>query len=62
MINRMNKLLRAMKGLGAVLGVRESKKTRISPLVVERERFEREVRDQFVKLKEKGLGIRVFTL
>jgi len=51
-----------MKGLGAVLGVRESKKTRISPLVVERERFEREVRDQFVKLKEKGLGIRVFTL
>ena len=38
------------------------KKGRKSPFTVERERFERDVRDQFLKLKEKGLGIHVFTL
>lgn len=35
---------------------------RVSPLVSERKRFEEEVRQQFLKLKEKGLGIHVFTL
>lgn len=35
---------------------------RVSPHRLERERFEGEVRNQFLKLKEKGLGIRVFTL
>ncbi|OGG13614.1 hypothetical protein A2875_00415 [Candidatus Gottesmanbacteria bacterium RIFCSPHIGHO2_01_FULL_46_14] len=35
---------------------------RKSPVVTERERFERDVKDQFLKLKEKGLSIPVFTL
>lgn len=37
-------------------------KGRVSPLKAERRRFEEEMRGQFLKLKEKGLGIRVFTL
>ncbi len=39
-----------------------SKQKRVSPLVSERKRFEGEVREQFLKLREKGLGIHVFTL
>lgn len=38
------------------------RKKRVSPVTQERERFEREVKDQFLKLKEKGLSIPVFTL
>lgn len=38
------------------------KKSRVSPLSRERERFEEEVKDQFQKLKDKGLSIPVFTL
>ncbi|MBI3576588.1 hypothetical protein HY086_00940 [Candidatus Gottesmanbacteria bacterium] len=38
------------------------KKSRVSPLSRERERFEEEAKDQFKKLKEKGLSIPVFTL
>lgn len=49
-----------MKALLALLGL--SKKARIVPLKAERKRFEEEMRGQFLKLKEKGLGIRVFTL
>lgn len=52
---QMKKLLLAFLGLGK--GAK-----RVSPLAVERRRFEEEVRGQFIKLKEKGLGIRVFTL
>ena len=51
----MKKLLLALLGLG-------KKKDRLSPLKAERQRFEEEMRGQFLKLKEKGLGIRVFTL
>ncbi|MBI3343145.1 hypothetical protein HY032_03235 [Candidatus Gottesmanbacteria bacterium] len=59
----MKKLLLALLGLGAVLkGSRHSHKSRVSPLTAERRRFEEEMRGQFLKLKEKGLGIRVFTL
>jgi len=46
-------------GLGAVFG---QAKTRKSPLREERERFESDVKDQLLKLKEKGLSIPVFTL
>ncbi|MBI5449378.1 hypothetical protein HY948_03625 [Candidatus Gottesmanbacteria bacterium] len=46
-------------GLGWKMG---GKMKRISPLVEERRRFEADVRDQFRKLKEKGLSIPVFTL
>lgn len=46
----------------SVLGISAPRKGRVSPHRLERERFEGEVRNQFLKLKEKGLGIRVFTL
>jgi hypothetical protein len=48
------------QGLATLLGKREVK--RQSPLTAERQRFESEVHEQFVKLKEKGLSIPVFTL
>lgn len=51
----MKKLLLAFLGLGKVA-------KRVSPHRLERERFEGDARNQFLKLKEKGLGIRVFTL
>lgn len=35
---------------------------RLSPLAQERIAFEQEVREQFVKLKEKGISIPIFTL
>ncbi len=54
------KLLLKQMGLGSKLG--ENSKTRISPLVRERQRFEEEVRKQFMELKKKGISIPVFTL
>ncbi len=33
-----------------------------SPLALEREQFVKEMKDQFVQLNKKGLGIAVFTL
>lgn len=50
------------RGAGGVLGWRPAHKSRVSPVAIERRRFEDEVRGQFLKLKEKGLGISVFTL
>ena len=38
------------------------KNERKSPVARERERFEADVKEQFQKLKEKGLSIPVFTL
>jgi hypothetical protein len=38
------------------------KDKRKSPMTSERERFEAEVKEQFQKLKDKGLSIPVFTL
>jgi len=38
------------------------KTKRKSPIAQERERFEAEVKEQFQKLKDKGLSIPVFTL
>ena len=46
-------------GLGKLT---RDKGSRVSPIVRERERFEEEVREQFKKLKEKGISIPVFTL
>ena len=48
------------RGLASLLG--RGKVERQSPLAAERIRFEKEVHEQFVKLKEKGLSIPVFTL
>ena len=48
------------QGFASLLG--RGKMKRVSPLAAERMRFEREVHEQFVKLKEKGLSIPVFTL
>lgn len=56
---KVKALLQAL-GLGLLWG--RDKVSRTSPLVRERERFEEEVREQFKKLKEKGLSIPVFTL
>ena len=48
------------RGLASLLG--RGKVERLSPLAQERMRFEKEVHEQFVKLKEKGISIPVFTL
>lgn len=53
------KLLLHRLGLGGLLGVKTERK---SPIARERERFEAEVKEQFQKLKDKGLSIPVFTL
>jgi hypothetical protein len=37
-------------------------KKRVSPAVQDVKRFERDARDQFIQLKNKGLSIPVFTL
>jgi len=47
-------------GLRALLG--RGRKVQPSPIAEERERFTQEVREQLLKLKEKGLSIPVFTL
>jgi len=52
----------ASGGLGWLRVIFSGKKRRVSPLVEERERFEQEVKEQFLKLKEKGLSIPIFTL
>jgi hypothetical protein len=49
------KLLLARLGFGG-------KTERQSPITAERKRFEAEVKEQFQKLKDKGLSIPVFTL
>lgn len=54
------KLLLKQMGLGSMVG--DSTKARVSPMVKERQRFESEVRRQFVELKKKGISIPVFTL
>lgn len=50
-----------LKKFFAHLGFK-SKVERKSPIARERERFEAEVKEQFQKLKEKGISIPVFTL
>ena len=55
------------RGLASLLGRglpagRQGRIQRLSPLAQERIRFESEVHEQFVKLKEKGISIPVFTL
>jgi len=54
------KLLLKQMGLGSKSGV--NPKSRVSPLVRERQHFEEEVRRQFIELKKKGISIPVFTL
>lgn len=50
-------------GLDKVLRLISWRKAgRVSPLTRERQEFEADVKEQFQKLKEKGLGIAVFTL
>jgi len=54
MFNRMG------LGLASILG--KGSKQRESPVTRERERFEKDVKEQFLKLKEKGISIPIFTL
>ncbi len=64
------KLSRAYLGFSVQGGVKgyisslfgHGRKVRKSPLTEERERFELDVRDQLMKLKEKGISIPIFTL
>ena len=56
------KLLLANMGLGISRIFGFGKKQRISPLQTEEQRFGEEGKDQFLKLKEKGLSIPIFTL
>lgn len=64
------KLLLAQMGFSGLAGVKgffaflfgKRKEMRQSPSTQERERFEREVKQEFLKLKEKGLSIPIFTL
>lgn len=64
------KLLLASMGFPAQGGVKgyiaslfgRGKQTRQTPQTQERERFEKEVKQEFLKLKEKGLSIPIFTL
>lgn len=53
------KLLLKQMGLGSIVG---EQKARVSPMVKERQSFEKEVRRQFEELKKKGISIPVFTL
>ena len=46
-------------GLGMFVGREAERK---SPVARDRERFEADVKEQFQKLKEKGISIPVFTL
>jgi len=39
-----------------------TKPARVSPLFIERKKFEDDVREQFLSLKKKGISIPVFTL
>ena len=55
-------MYRAIASGMSMLGVGSLRKGHVSQHRLERERFEGEVRSQFLKLREKGLGIRVFTL
>ena len=64
------KTLLAQLGFPALGGVKgyisrlfgRGKKERVSPMAMERQRFEADVRDQLMELKKKGLSIPVFTL
>jgi hypothetical protein len=56
-----------VKGLASILGKwapagAQGKTQRQSPVATERMRFERDVREQLIKLKEKGINLPVFTL
>ncbi len=53
-------LLQGMGYLSRLFG--GGKTSRVSPLSRERERFEAEAKDQFQKLRDKGLCIPVFTV
>ena len=54
--------LLASMGLGLSRITRFGRKKRVSPLRAEEQKFEEEVKQQFLKLKEKGLSIPIFTL
>lgn len=51
-----------LQALGLGWMGQKNKESCVSPMVRERQRFEAEVREQFKKLKEKGISIPVFTL
>lgn len=56
------KLLLAQLGLGTKKILGGENKQRVSPQERARKEFEAEAKSQFVKLKEKGLSIPIFTL
>lgn len=56
----VNKLALGLGSIFRALGL--GKKARVSPFERERRTYEADVRKEFLKLKEKGLSIPVFTL
>lgn len=58
--NVIRQLTETFGGFASLLG--RGRTNRVSPQATERMRFERDAFEQFVKLKEKGLSIPVFTL
>ena len=58
----MRKTLLARLGLGLSKLFGKYSGKHVSPLSKEREKFEQDVRNQFVLLRKKGLSIPVFTL
>ena len=56
------KLSLAQLGLGIQSFFKGTKKARVSPATRDRELFEESVKDQLLKLKEKGISIPIFTL
>lgn len=58
----LNKLLVNFGLMDLLKRLYPKEKGRLSPLTRERQEFEKEVKEQFQKLKDKGLGISVFTL
>lgn len=67
LLRSLNKFMKIKSWLGSLgksflLSFLGEQEERISPLVRERQKFEAEVKDQFLKLKEKGISIPVFTL
>jgi len=61
-LNRVMSVKLLLKQMGLGSKSEENSKSRVSPLVRERQRFEEEVRRQFIELKKKGISIPVFTL
>ncbi len=58
----MKRMSQATVSLGRLFKWWQKRAVRVSPLTRQRREFEEEAREEFQKLKDKGLNIPVFTL